>query len=49
MKKATLGQAISDAQICLNGSFSIGAQEHFYLEGQVALAIPSDDGGNGSP
>ena len=43
-EKGDAGQAISNAKICLNGSFSIGAQEHFYLEGQAALAIPSDDG-----
>ena len=24
--------------------FSIGGQEHFYLEGQVALAVPGEDG-----
>ncbi|WP_085908882.1 xanthine dehydrogenase molybdopterin binding subunit [Kiloniella majae] len=25
-------------------SFHIGGQEHFYLEGQIAMAIPGDDG-----
>jgi xanthine dehydrogenase large subunit len=29
----------------LTGRSSTGAQDHFYLEGQVALAIPQDDGG----
>ncbi|GAB2181711.1 xanthine dehydrogenase molybdopterin binding subunit [Denitratisoma sp. agr-D3] len=28
----------------LSGSFSMGGQEHFYLEGNVALALPQDDG-----
>ncbi len=28
----------------LGGTFRIGGQEHFYLEGQVALAIPGEDG-----
>jgi xanthine dehydrogenase large subunit len=28
----------------LTGSFQAGGQEHFYLEGQVALAVPSEDG-----
>jgi xanthine dehydrogenase large subunit len=28
----------------LAGSLRIGGQEHFYLEGQVALAIPGEDG-----
>ena len=26
------------------GRFRIGGQEHFYLEGQIALAIPGEDG-----
>ena len=26
------------------GTFHIGGQEHFYLEGQVALAVPGEDG-----
>ncbi|MCR9059322.1 MAG: xanthine dehydrogenase molybdopterin binding subunit [Rhodobacteraceae bacterium] len=29
----------------LSGSMFIGGQEHFYLEGQVAMAIPQEDGG----
>jgi xanthine dehydrogenase large subunit len=28
----------------LDGSFSLGGQEHFYLEGNVAVALPQDDG-----
>ncbi len=28
----------------LSGSFSHGGQEHFYLEGQVAAALPQEDG-----
>ena len=28
----------------LANSFRVGGQEHFYLEGQVALAIPGEDG-----
>jgi xanthine dehydrogenase large subunit len=28
----------------LAGSFSIGGQDHFYLEGQVAFALPGEDG-----
>ena len=28
----------------ITGEFRIGGQEHFYLEGQVALAIPGEDG-----
>ena len=29
----------------LQGSLSIGGQDHFYLEGQIAIAIPQEDGG----
>jgi xanthine dehydrogenase large subunit len=28
----------------VTGEFRIGGQEHFYLEGQIALAIPGEDG-----
>jgi xanthine dehydrogenase large subunit len=28
----------------ITGEFRVGGQEHFYLEGQVALAIPGEDG-----
>ena len=28
----------------MTGEFRIGGQEHFYLEGQVALAVPGEDG-----
>ena len=37
--------AISRAAHVLEGSFEVGGQEHFYLEGQIALALPGDDGG----
>jgi xanthine dehydrogenase large subunit len=37
---ATLAQAPH----ALAGEFRVGGQEHFYLEGQVALAIPGEDG-----
>lgn len=36
--------AIAAAPIRLKGQLRIGGQEHFYLEGQVALAIPGEDG-----
>jgi xanthine dehydrogenase large subunit len=28
----------------LNGSLSVGGQEHFYLEGQIGVALPGEDG-----
>jgi xanthine dehydrogenase large subunit len=36
--------AIASAPRKLEGRFRIGGQEHFYLEGQIALAIPGEDG-----
>lgn len=36
--------AIAVAPISLLDSFAIGGQEHFYLEGQVALALPGESG-----
>ena len=35
--------AIEGALHQVSGSFEVGGQEHFYLEGQVALAIPQED------
>ena len=34
--------AISDSIHVIEGTFEIGGQEHFYLEGQVALAVPNE-------
>ncbi len=36
--------ALASAPRRLRGTLEIGGQEHFYLEGQAALAIPSDGG-----
>src|SRR5690606_27554283 len=36
--------AIAQAPLRLEGQFRCGGQEHFYLEGQVALAVPGEDG-----
>ncbi|MBZ6076442.1 xanthine dehydrogenase molybdopterin binding subunit [Microvirga puerhi] len=36
--------AITQATYRLAGKFRVGGQEHFYLEGQVALAVPGEDG-----
>ena len=35
--------ALPQAEHTLTGSFDIGGQEHFYLEGQAALALPQED------
>jgi xanthine dehydrogenase large subunit len=37
--------AIDRAPHVLKGRFSLGGQEHFYLEGQIAYAMPVEDGG----
>ncbi|MFV0334945.1 MAG: xanthine dehydrogenase molybdopterin binding subunit [Tropicimonas sp.] len=37
--------AIAGAARVIEGRIEIGGQEHFYLEGQVALALPQEDGG----
>ncbi len=37
--------AMARATHRLQGSFAVGGQEHFYLEGQVAAALPQEDGG----
>ena len=36
--------AIANASQIVEGSFEVGGQEHFYLEGQVAAAIPQEGG-----
>ena len=46
---ATMANGDADAAIAsaphqLHGTIEIGGQEHFYLEGQAALAIPGEDG-----
>ena len=44
MVKGTPAAAMADAPRRLSGRLRIGGQEHFYLEGQAALAIPGEDG-----
>ena len=36
-------KAINSAANRLTGELTIGGQEHYYLEGQVALAVPTED------
>ena len=38
------GAAIAGAAHVVEGEFPVGGQEHFYLEGQIAAAIPQEDG-----
>ncbi|WP_206617963.1 xanthine dehydrogenase molybdopterin binding subunit [Hahella sp. KA22] len=37
--------ALASAPNWLSGDIEVGGQEHFYLEGQISLAIPDEDGG----
>ena len=42
--RGNVDHALANAPLRAQGQFRIGGQEHFYLEGQVALAIPGEDG-----
>jgi xanthine dehydrogenase large subunit len=37
-------RAMAAAPHRITGEFSVGGQEHFYLEGQIAFALPGEDG-----
>ncbi|WP_296405163.1 molybdopterin cofactor-binding domain-containing protein [Psychrobacter sp.] len=45
MQRGKYHAALKNAPITLTGAIHMLGQEHFYLEGQVAYVIPSDDGG----
>jgi xanthine dehydrogenase large subunit len=42
--KGDAASAIAGAARVIEGSFDMGGQEHFYLEGQAALALPQEGG-----
>jgi xanthine dehydrogenase large subunit len=42
--KGDAARAIEAAPRVVEGSFEVGGQEHFYLEGQVAAAVPQEGG-----
>ncbi len=44
LRKGDAAAAIAAAPHRLSGRFRHGGQDHFYLEGQVSLAIPTEDG-----
>lgn len=44
MKRGPWAAAIAGAPHRLKGEVKVGGQEHFYLEGQIALAVPGEDG-----
>jgi len=43
-KRGNAGKAIAAARHRVAGRFEMGGQDHFYLEGQVSLAVPGEDG-----
>ena len=43
-RKGSPETGLATASDLLEGSLRIGGQEHFYLEGQVSLAVPGEDG-----
>ncbi|SEF60118.1 xanthine dehydrogenase, molybdenum binding subunit apoprotein [Thalassococcus halodurans] len=43
-EKGNTAQALETAPHIVEGEIEMGGQEHFYLEGQAALALPQDDG-----
>ncbi|RFA28413.1 xanthine dehydrogenase molybdopterin binding subunit [Alkalilimnicola ehrlichii] len=45
LRRGNPEQALAQAERRLQGSIEMGGQDHFYLEGQVAVAIPQDHGG----
>ena len=44
MQRGDADSALGKAPLRLSGRIDVGGQEHFYLEGQVAMAIPGEDG-----
>ncbi len=43
LERGDVEAALRSAPRRLKGSMRVGGQEHFYLEGQVALAVPGED------
>jgi xanthine dehydrogenase large subunit len=43
MRRGDVDKSLADSPCRLQGAFELGGQEHFYLEGQVSLAIPGED------
>ena len=43
IKRGNPSRKISKAKNYLKNSFTLGSQEHFYLEGQIAFVIPKED------
>ncbi len=44
LKRGDASKALGQAPFRLSGEWSVGGQEHFYLEGQIAYALPQEQG-----
>ncbi len=44
LERGRVEEALAEAPCRVAGEMRIGGQEHFYLEGQVALAVPGEEG-----
>ncbi len=44
LERGQVDLALKAAPLRLKGSIKIGGQDHFYLEGHIALAVPGEDG-----
>src|SRR5207244_3190942 len=44
IRRGDAAAALAAAPHTLRGRLRTGGQDHFYLEGQVAMALPRDDG-----
>ena len=44
LERGDVAAALAASPRRLKGSMTIGGQDHFYLEGQIALAVPGEDG-----
>lgn len=44
VQRGDVEAALASALHTIRGTVAIGGQEHFYLEGQVSLAVPGEDG-----
>ena len=44
MRLGDAPKALKQATHTLSGHLEIGGQDHFYLEGQIAMAVPGEDG-----
>ena len=44
VRRGDAAQALATAPHVLRGTLDVGGQEHFYLEGQIAYALPQEDG-----